>query len=670
MKFFVFLMLLMTTYVSFSQDTIKVYEKHITDSIFQLQEVEIMSVYRIDDKIPITQKTIKLKEIQSLDKSKDIPTLLSSTPSMISHSDNGLYQGYTYMRLRGVDQTRINITLNGVPLNEPEDQGAYFSNYPDFLSSMNSIQIQRGVGTSTNGTSSYIGSINFESFNLKEKSYNNFHTDFGNYKSNRIIVNSQKLLDTDFPLYIRYSDISTDGYKYNSFNHSKSVFLSTAFYTEKNIVKLVGFFGQQSNGMAWLGAPKDSIKNDRKYNTHYGNEYDLFHQSHIQAHFIRSLDEKSTITNTFYFNYLNGNYDFDLNSFLLLPKNTLDSVFYNYWMESKFYGFTSNYSYKNKKLRLYMGFNANKYQREHIGSESKIGKLYDNTGYKNEFSTYIKALYDIGNFTLFGDVQYRYTNFDYVGDVNFEQMDWIFINPKVGLNFNINNSNKLYYSLGKTGREPTRTDIFMGEDNLWTIDGFSNIKPEFVIDNELGYIYNTTNLYFSTNVFYIDFENEIVINGQFGSNSLPLHSNVANSIRYGLEFDFEYNFNKIRLTNSSSYSQNKIKEDNNETIHIMSPSLIINQNISYSLKPFYFTLMFRYQDKSYIDYGNLYSIDEFYTFDFKTLYHKGIFTVGIAINNIFDKNYFSYGHMNYDNSIPLYHIGVPRNISISIDAKI
>lgn len=666
-KLLIVLLSVFITTVGYSQDTIKVYQHNLTDSVFQINEYTIIGVYRATDKMPITQTTMKLDDIEFTNQGQDVPMLLGRTPSMTMHSDNGGYNGYTYMRLRGIDQTRINMTLNGVPLNEPEDQGVYFSNYPDFLSSMNSVQIQRGAGTSSNGSASYAGSINFESKNLKSDEFLRVRGDHGSFNTSRIMGEYHSGGDKVLPLYIRLSNSESDGYKRDSENKSKSAFLSTGYFTGNNIFKFNTFIGHQENLQSWLGSSLDDIKKDRKHNSNR-NEADNFTQFHAQLQHVRAINSNSTLTTTVYYNYLKGNYDFDLNAYKFLPEGTIPDGNFNYWLESNFIGLISNYTYKNDNFNFYTGVHVNQYSRQHIGKEKNLGRLYKNTGYKNEISLFTKVLYTIGSVDLFGDVQFRHTNFDYDGDVVFKRLNWNFINPKVGLNYHINNNLKLYGSLGLTSREPTRTDILQGEDNLGSVDGIADIKTEKVFDKEFGFIYNNKNLYLQTNFYHMRFYDEIILNGQVGSNSLALHSNVAKSIRYGVEIDVKYKIGNFIFNNATSLSSNRIKDGGNETTHVMSPSFILNQDVIYNIGRFDLSARFRYQGRSYLNTENTNTIDGFNTIDLGATYSKDVYKVGIKVNNIFDTQYFSYGQMN-NNGEPMYFVGVPTNVNVFIDIK-
>ena len=454
-----YILLTIFTLLSFgyliAQDTLKL------DTLHTLQEVVV--TYQADKQTPITFQNIYSKDIKAKSTGQEPSFLLSETPSITNYSDAGNSQGYSYFRLRGIDQTRINMTLDGVPLNEPEDQGAYFSNYPDILNSVSKIQIQRGVGTSKNGVASYGGSVQLFSPNLADSTKTTFGLGYGSFNSLRAFGEYNSGIKNKKALYVRASQIYSDGYKYHSSNNSQSVFLSGGLFHDKSIWKLNFLAGHQQNDMAWLGVSDSLIDIDRRTNANSKQEKDRFFQTLTQLQNKWLINDNSSLQSSFYYTYLNGNYDFDLNNFLGFPST---EELYNYAFQSHFIGFFSNYNYSKNRFNLTTGLHGNIYSRQHTGSEISLGQLYQNTGYKNEMSVFTKVDYTHKRLTLFADVQYRYVNFDYKGSVALQTLDWHFINPKAGLSVAINNNSTLYYSLGYTGREPTRNDMFGGNDDL------------------------------------------------------------------------------------------------------------------------------------------------------------------------------------------------------------
>ena len=456
--------------------------------------------YQADKVTPITFQNISSKDLKTKSTGQEPSFLLSETPSITNYSDAGSGQGYSYFRLRGIDQTRINMTLDGVPLNESEDQGAYFSNYPDIFNSVSKIQIQRGVGTSKNGVASYGGSIQLFSPNLSDSNQTSFGLGYGSFNSSRTFVEYKSGLKNRKAIYVRASQVYSDGYKCNSSNNSKSVFIGSGLFYKKSTWKMNLLAGHQQNQLAWLGVSDSLISLDRRSNANK-NERDQFTQCLAQLQNIWRPNNASSIQSSVYYTFLNGNYDFNLNSFLGLPST---NELYNYAFQSNLIGFFSNYTFSKKHINWTSGIHGNIYNRQHIGSEKTLGRLYKNTGYKNELSAFSKAVYTYKRYTFFADIQYRYSSFDYKGTAAFDKMQWQFINPKAGFCVEVKPNAMFYYSIGSTGREPTRNDMFGGNDDL-LVDSLGNailsIKtPEIVLNHELGFRHQSRKLNFNLNL--------------------------------------------------------------------------------------------------------------------------------------------------------------------------
>ncbi|OYU97354.1 MAG: TonB-dependent receptor [Bacteroidetes bacterium B1(2017)] len=627
---------------------------------------EVLVSYQADKFIPITFQNIHSKELKLKSYGQEPSFLLSETPSVTNYSDAGSMQGYSYFRLRGIDQTRINITLDGVPLNEPEDQGAYFSNYPDLFNSLSKIQIQRGVGTSKNGVSSYGGSIQLFSQNLSDSAKTSFGFGYGSFGSLRAFGEYASGIKNRKALYVRASKIYSDGYKINSSNNSQSVFLSSGFFLEKSTWKLNFLAGHQQNQLAWLGVTEEMIKSNRRANANR-NEKDEFTQCLFQLQNSWKPSAHSSFQSSVYYSYLNGNYDFDWNAFLGFPGT---NQVYNYAFKSNLIGFFSNYTFSKKHFNLTSGIHGNVYQRQHIDSEKSLGHLYTNTGFKNEASMFTKADYTLNRLTLFADVQYRYASFDYVSTVPFDKMYWTFLNPKAGLSFSVNSNTLLYYSIGRTGREPTRNDMFRGNDEIY-LDSLGNSilsiqTPESVVDNELGIRYQTNRLTISFNAYFMDFKNEIVLDGKYGPNGLPLTNKVDRSYRAGLEFNLTYKVNsKVSLINNSSFNQSRIKELSTSFTPILTPKVIFNQEAVYVYKGLTLGLSARYQGESFIDFANNASIYGYLLLNSRITYDiKGI-QLSFFVNNITNTNYYTNAYVELDGT-KKYFVQAPINVFGSI----
>jgi iron complex outermembrane receptor protein len=642
-----------------AQDSLRV------DTLHTLQEVVV--TYQADKQTPITFQNISSKDIKAKSTGQEPSFLLSETPSITNYSDAGNSQGYSYFRLRGIDQTRINMTLDGVPLNEPEDQGAYFSNYPDILNSVSKIQIQRGVGTSKNGVASYGGSVQLFSPNLADSTKTTFGLGYGAFNSLRVFGDYNSGIKNKKALYVRASQIYSDGYKYHSSNNSQSVFLSGGLFHDKSIWKLNFLAGHQQNDMAWLGVADSLIDIDRRTNANSKQEKDRFLQTLTQLKNSWEISQFSSLETSIYHTFLKGNYGFDFNNFLGL--SSTDEL-YNYAFQSNLVGFFSNYTFSKKQFNLISGVHGNIYNRQHTGSEKTIGQLYQNTGYKNEISVFTKVDYSLKWLTFFADVQYRYVNFDYKGTVAFQKLDWQFINPKAGLSATINNNSILYYSVGYTGREPTRNDMFGGNDDLLA-DSLgnailSNTNPEFVLNHELGFRFQKEKLNFNANLYYMDFQNEIVLDGKFGPNGLALTNNVEQSFRTGLELSVAYKVTKhLSLVNNSSFNYSRIKEQTETFSPILTPPIIINQEVVFSENNFTIALSGRYQHQSFIDFANEEKVNGYFLLNSRASYSfKGI-QFSVFLNNITNTKYFNQGYVDYDGS-KKYFVQAPTNFYASI----
>ena len=644
---------------TFAQDTIK------KDSINRLKEIIIN--YQADKLTPITFQNISSKDIELKSIGQEPSFLFSQTPSITNYSDAGNSQGYSYFRLRGIDQTRINITLDGVPLNEPEDQGAYFSNYPDILNSVSKIQIQRGVGTSKNGVASYGGSFQLFSPNLYDSSKTTFGLSNGSFNSLRAFGEYNSGVKNSKALYIRASQIYSEGYKYHSSNNSKSIFLSCGLFYKKSIWKLNLLAGHQQNDMAWIGVSDSLIGIDRRTNANNKQEKDKFLQTLIQLQNSWKINRSSSIETSIYYTFLNGNYGFDFNSFLGLPST---DELYNYAFQSNLVGFFSNYTFSKKQFKLTTGVHGNNYNRQHTGSEKTLGQLYQNTGFKNEISIYTKADYTLKWLTFFADLQYRYVSFDYKGSVDIHKLEWQFINPKAGLSVAIKPNSTFYYSLGSTGREPTRNDMFGGNDDLLA-DSLGNpifhiTKPEFVLNHELGFRFQKDKLNLNVNFYYLDFKNEIVLDGKFGPNGLALTNNVEQSFRTGLELSVNYNVSKhFSLVNNSSFNYSRIKEQTEIFSSILTPPIIINQEAIFSKNNFTIAFSARYQDHSFIDFANEYKVNSYFLLNSRASYKIKSFQFSVFLNNITNAKYYNHGYIDFDGS-KKYFVQAPTNFYASI----
>jgi len=637
----------------------------------EVEELIITRIYSASDSSPVTYQDIGKTELQSGIQLQEASFFLQKTPSIISYSDAGSYQGYSYFRLRGIDQTRINMTLDGIPLNEPEDQGVYFSNYPGIFNSLENIQIQRGVGTSQNGTASYAGTIQLLSMDLKQPKRMEMETSYGSFNTFSGSAEYLSGVENGNSIYANLSGVSSDGYKFHSGNQSHSLFLSGMSEDTGGTWRALAFSGKQENELAWVGVDLDSIDQNRRNNANNEQENDRYKQSLISLAREQKINEDLQLEIRGYYNKLQGSYDFDFNNFIGLPGS---DELYNYKLDADFYGIYSNIHYHQGNFDISSGIHANQYERMHIGSEKNLGELYENTGYRDSYSAFFKVNYYFDELTAFADIQYRYTDFDYKGMANNEKLEleklhWSFINPRIGISYQLNDA-LVYYSLGKTGREPTRTDLLAGMDNVeLNTDGeplLSIVDPETVIDHELGVRYEGKKIYLDANFFYMNFKKEITLKGSFGPNGLLLNQDVDSSERKGIEASLEWDLNSaVRWKNSVTYMQAKIKDQQQSFHPVMTPERVIFSALEYTNNNLTSGIEARYQSEAWINLSNTEKVSGFTVCNSYIRYKINDIEWKLTINNLFNKSYLASGVINASGN-PAYFVGAPANYSLAI----
>jgi iron complex outermembrane receptor protein len=640
-------------------------ETNSSDSLQNLKEVIV--TYQADKHTPVTFQNIRAKEVKLRLTGQEPSFLLTETPSITNFSDAGSSQGYSYFRMRGIDQTRINITLDGVPLNEPEDQGAYFSNLPDLFNSVSQIQLQRGVSTSKNGMASYAGSIQLFSPDLTDSSGLVGGIGWGSFNSMRVFGEYKSGLKNKKAIYLRASHIQSDGYKYHSDNNSQSIFLSTGLFKDKSLWKLNLVAGNQRNGLAWIGVADSLISRDRKTNANSQQEKDRFFQLMTQVQNGVQFNKYAALRSSVYYSFLTGSYDFDLNNFLGLPST---SELYRYAVQSNLLGFFSNFSYSKNRAKLTLGIHGNSYNRQHTGSEKLLGQLYQNTGNKNELSGFVKGELAHSSFRFFTDMQYRFVQFNYTGSVPMQALKWQFLNPKIGMSWIRNASTTWYYSLGYSGREPTRNDMFGGNDDLLADSTgqalLFNTDPEYVFDQELGIRVAKKNWKLDINLYFMRFKNEIVLDGKFGPNGLALTNNVENSFRTGLEWSFTYRISRhLQLVNNSSLNYSRIKEKSTRFSPILTPPVLLNQEFLYNREKLTMSLSGRYQQGAYIDYANTVKLRSYFLMNSRASYQFPKLQVSLFLNNLLNTSYFNQGYIDFDGTAK-YFVQAPFHFYASI----
>jgi iron complex outermembrane receptor protein len=625
---------------------------------FQLEEVPVMMI-RADRMWPVTETMLDGKQLEQNYTGQEMPVMLARTPSVNWYSDGGNYTGYMYMRLRGMDQTRVNFTLNGVPLNEPEDQGAYFSNYPDFLNSVRSIQVQRGVGVSTNGTASFAGSVNMESPSLFDSAYVELSSTYASYNTYRVSPEfNTGILKNNWSFYGRYSNTGSDGFREHSGTKGQSFFFSGGYAAKNTIVKFTTFTGVSKNQMAYLAIPDSVLKRDYRANTLTKDEKDEFRQSLVMGQVTTVLKNHSTLNVTAYYTYLQGGY-----SILFAPD------LYNYSVKSDFYGANLNYQFRKRNWKFTTGINANDYVRYHSSAllPYEDALLYKNAGHKSEASAFVKVVYTMKHVTLFADVQGRVAQFRYQPDkqtgIANSSVNWAFLNPKAGISYWFNTWQTVYVSVGHTGREPTRNDLFAGYDNMDStniaeIGNFNRVKPESVTDFEAGIKLMFTNYQINLNVYDMEFRNEIAAIGQLSYIGLPLRKNVASSYRRGIELNMTLEpVRGLVFSTQANLSTNRIKTyttDYDSVTYtnvqpLLTPQAIVNQSIAYRFTKWLSTeVNARYLSSAFLDNTSKsnYKVPESLICNASvniTFLKKH--SISLMANNIFDQPYYTSGYV-------------------------
>ncbi|WP_343033777.1 TonB-dependent receptor [Fulvivirga kasyanovii] len=527
-------------------------EVALTPDVYMTDEV-IVSATRANDKTPTTFTVVNREEIEENNLGQDLPFVLNWTPSLVTTSDAGAGVGYTGLRIRGSDATRINVTINGVPLNDSESQGVFWVDIPDIASSTENIQIQRGVGTSTNGAGAFGGTINLQTNTKQQKPYGEVINSFGSFDTWRHTLGfGTGLIDDKWTFNGRLSKITSDGYIDRATSDLNSYYLSGGFYGKNTLVKAIIFGGKERTYQSWYGTPEAVLENDaegieavianngvsdaqaenlrtagRTFNWYmYEDEVDDYQQDHYQLHVSQQLMPDFTANVSLHYTYGRGYYeqfreddDFEDYSLpnVIIGDTTITStdLIRRRWLDNHFYGFTYSLEYQKEKWNAILGGAYNIYEGDHFGeiiwAEFAAGtsieeRYYDNTGDKNDFNTFLKVNYQITNkLSAFGDLQYRNVRYDIAGIDNDQRLlgisaDYDFFNPKFGLVYSLDANSNFYASYSIANREPVRSDF---------IDSPARPEHETLRNLEAGFRKRTTNYQLQANYYLMDYKNQL-----------------------------------------------------------------------------------------------------------------------------------------------------------------
>jgi iron complex outermembrane receptor protein len=543
----------------------------------------IVSALRVGDKTPVAFGNITKEELVKRNLGQDLPYLLNSTPSTVVSSDAGNGVGYTGIKIRGTDATRINVTVNGIPLNDAESQGVFWVNMPDFASSINSIQIQRGVGTSTSGAGAFGASINIQTTTLNKEAYTEIANSFGSFNTIKNTVNiGSGLINNKFNFEGRLSRISSDGYVQPGWSDLKSYYLSGSYYGKKSALKLTTFGGKEKTYQAWNGLRDTILAINRRANLFsYSDQTDNYWQDHYQLHYNYELTKNITLNSALHYTKGRGYYEEyreedNLNFYkinpVLIGNDTIKTsdLIRRRWLDNDFYGgiWNLNYNSDNKKLNVIWGGGYNQYIGAHFGeviwarfaSNSNIRqKYYRDSAFKNDMNTYLKINYQLNNkLFVFTDLQYRNVGYEFMGyDRNLnnisQSVNLNFINPKVGITYSLTENQQLYTSYAVANKEPNRDDYTNSSQD-------SRPKHENLKDIEAGYKFNTNTFAFGLNIYNMVYKNQLVLTGKINDVGSYTRTNVKESYRRGVEIEAGGVLHKkVRWNGNLTFSENKVK---------------------------------------------------------------------------------------------------------------
>ncbi|MBK0381470.1 TonB-dependent receptor [Pedobacter sp. SD-b] len=650
----------------------------------------IVNATRASENSATTFKNLKKADIEKNNFGQDLPYLLDQTPNVVTFSDAGAGVGYTGLRIRGSDATRINVTINGIPYNDTESQGSYFVDLPDFASSVENIQIQRGVGTSTNGAGAFGGSLNILTNTLNDQAYAEVNSSAGSYNTFKNTVSlGTGLINGKFSFDGRLSRIVSDGYIDRASSRLKSYFLSGAYYGKSSLLRLNVFSGKEKTYQAWNGVPEDKLATDRRFNEFtYDDQTDNYQQDNYQLLYSKSFSAKLSFNGALHYTRGSGYYeeykknqtlyDYKINNVIIGNQTITNSdLIRRRWLANDFYGLTYAFRYQpSSKLDFTLGGAYNEYNGDHYGeviwaqfaSDSKIRqRYYFDNGFKTDFNAFGKASVQLNQFSLFGDLQLRNISYDFLGfDRNKnnvgQSVSLNFFNPKVGLTYQINPQSNLYASFAVANKEPNRDDYTESTPD-------SRPKPERLNDVEVGYRIKKARFNIGANIYSMIYKDQLVLTGQINDVGAYIRSNVANSYRNGIELDATFAvLPKLSWGITSAFSQNKVKNfeefiddyDNggqvkntySKTDLAFSPSFVGGSTISFKpTKASEIAFLSKYVGKQFLDNtaNNSRKLDAFFvnnlrlSYDFKLKNIKKL-GVGLLVNNIFNTLYESNGY--------------------------
>jgi len=652
---------------------------HADTTRAQRLERVMISAVRGSGAAPISQKTLTQADLEPRYFGQDVPLLLQgAAPSLTSYAETANYWGYSYIRLRGIDQSRINLTLDGIPLNDPEDQVLYFADFPDLANSLRSVQVQRGVGTTSNGTAAYAGSINMETIPLASSPRGGeVQLEGGSFGSKRVSAQYETgLLPSRFAMYARVSALRTDGYRYHSGVDGRSAFFSGGYFGYRDILKATVTTGTMRDTMAYLAVAVSDLDTNRRINPLTPRERDGFSERLAALAYTRLINPSSSLSTTVYRLSTSGDYDVLIDS--------LD----NFNLKYAWWGVTSDWAYRHEALQLDVGLNASTYARDHSAYQRPdlTDPLYFNTGHKQDASAFAKLAYTTGAATWFGDLQARHASFRYTPDVHAaiseQSIDWSFVNPKAGVTYAISRPLSVYASYGQNTREPARSDMFAGFDNLDTsnvafVGSLNRVKPERVHDFEGGMTYRGNSFDAQANLYSMDFHNEIAPIGALSYLGNPLRKNVGASYRRGVEADVGYyGIPRLALNANVAASTNRIREytdstgDVPVTYHnvepLLTPRLVTFERAQFAAsRDLRLALETRYQSRAFLQNtgDSRFVLPAAFNLDGSVSWRVRSYEILVRGNNLTNSKKYGSGYAS--GGVSYFYVVPPRNVFVT-----
>lgn len=663
----------------------------LLEESYQLTDEVVVYATRANDKTPTTYTNVNQHAIQKQNFGQDMPFILNWTPSLVTTSDAGAGIGYTGVRIRGSDATRINVTINGIAYNDSESQGTFWVNMPDIASSTQSVQIQRGVGTSTNGAGSFGGSVNVQTISQQRDPYAEVMIGAGSFNSQRYTVKAGTgLINNHWSFDGRASKIKSDGYIDRASSDLNSYYFSGGYYGNKTILKAIVFGGQEITYQAWNGIDETTMKSDRTFNSagalydadwnvtgYYDNEVDNYKQDHYQLHLTQKLNDYWNATISLHYTYGRGYYeqykqskafaDLGLEDLVIGGSTITEGDFIiRKWLDNQFYGTTFSFNYEKSKTALTIGGAYNEYARaKHFGeiiwaeyaSNSAIrDHYYEGESQKNDFNIYVKWNYALTEkWNAFIDLQYRNIAYETEGiddDLNaYDFNDNLnFFNPKAGVSYSLNQRDLFYASYAIANREPNRNDYINGENKP---------RPERLDNIEAGWRRTAGSYSLEANYYLMNYTDQLVLTGELDNVGNPIRANVGKSYRTGIEIagmvkiidQLSWNANvAFSINKNKDYIADSENPEPESTTIILSPGVIAGSQLMWNSHGFQAAVLSKFVGKQYLDNTETESLtlDPYFVNDLRLSYSfkpNGIKAIDLSllVNNVFDVEYKSNG---------------------------